>query len=229
LLEYYRLMTPAAAQEIVLAAAEFDWEEGKARTKEATGTIKRNQEIKATDPARKELLSKVQAAFRAHPNLLADHAVKKMLYPKLNRYAPDCGGEYKRHGDAAVMGDARCRIRTDIACTVFLTPRDMYEGGELQIEAPDGGTHGIKGDPGTCVVYPCYMPHRVTPVTAGERVSAITWMESSFRNVEQRHLMRTFLRGLKKMEADEDLRYGELFTTFGCIHSKLQRMWVESE
>ena len=48
-------------------------------------------------------------------------------------------------------------IRTDLACTVFLT--DGYEGGELCI----GGVE-VKGKAGMCVVYDCGLPHYVKPV-----------------------------------------------------------------
>ena len=217
----YRVMTPAQAQEIVQAVTLLEWEQGKARTKEATGTIKKNEEIKQ-DNVGNVFLEQVRKMMVAHPRLMTDHTVKKMMHPKFNRYRSD--GEYKRHGDAAIMGG---KVRTDVACTLFMSHPDTYDGGDLCIEAYDGGHHTIKGDPGTCVVYPCHMPHWVTPVTRGERISVITWFESCYRDFEQRMLMRRFLRALQEMEKEEYLRYGELHTSFGTIHSKLQRMWID--
>lgn len=221
----YRILTPAQAQEIVTELEQLEWKQGKARTTEATGTIKRNLEIKVQDgPEAERLCKKIQTAITSHRNLATDQAIKKMMTPKFNKYTAE--GEYKRHGDSAVMGG---QVRTDVACTLFLSHPDLYKGGDLCIEAPDGGYHRVKGDPGTCVVYPCHMPHWVTPVTEGARIAAITWFESCYRNEEQRNLMRRFLRALKDMEKQEELRYKELHTTFGTIHSKLQRMWIEYE
>lgn len=219
----YRVMTPSEAQEMVVELSALEWKEGKARTQEATGTIKRNLEIKEGDSEKsKELVFKIKQAVLGHRSLAVDQAIKKIMSPKFNKYTGE--GEYKRHGDAAVMGG---QVRTDIACTVFLSHPHMYKGGDLCIEAADGGYHKIKGDPGTCIVYPCHMPHWVTPVTEGERICAITWFESCYRDIEQRILMRRFFRELKKLENDPDARYKELHTTLGTIHSKLQRMWID--
>lgn len=220
----YRVLTPADAQEIVLALEGLSWEQGKARTTEATGTIKRNDEIKvSTHKEGKALCTRVAKAIMAHPRLTTDHTVRRLMPPKFNRYAG--GGEYQRHGDAAVMG----HIRTDISMTLFLSHPKTYTGGELCIEAYDGGFHQVKGDPGTAIVYPTGMPHWVNPVTEGERISVVTWFESCYRDFHQRQIMRRFLRALREMEADEALRYGKVHTSLSCVHSELQRMWINHE
>lgn len=221
----YRLMTPAQAQEFVSALQDQEWETGKARTAEATGTIKKNEEIKeTTHDAGKVLVGQIKKLLAGHPSLYVDHTVRRVFAPKFNRYSN--GGEYQRHGDAAMMGG---QVRTDLSCTIFLSHPDTYEGGDLCIEGNDGGFHSVKGDPGTAVVYPCHMPHWVTPVTSGERICCITWFESCYRDEEKRNLMRRFLRYLKEMEAEDDLRYKNYHVGFGSIHSKLQRMWLEYE
>jgi PKHD-type hydroxylase len=221
--DVYRVMPLAQAQEIVLGLQGLDWEQGKARTAEATGTIKKNEEIKVTtSEAGKALLDRVQQAVQSHPRLLIDQMVKKQMSLKFNRYAG--GGEYQRHGDAAVMG----KMRTDISMTLFLSHPDTYRGGELCIEAQDGGHSSIKGDPGTAVVYPCHMPHWVNPVTEGERICAVTWFESAYRDTRMRDLQRRFLRCLKEMEADPELpKYGRYYTTLGTIQGELTRMFAD--
>ena len=232
----YRIMTPAVAQEFVAAVEKMDWETGKARTKEATGTIKKNQEIKETtlqlgETARQNhplkaaiLIGQIKKLLGSHPNLYPDHTVSKVFSPKFNRYTNS--GEYQRHGDAAVMAG---QVRTDLSCTIFLSHPDTYKGGDLCIEGNDGGYHRVKGDPGTCVVYPCHMPHWVEPVTEGARISCVTWFQSCYRDIEQRVLMRRFLRVLKEMEADPEHRYDKYHTSLGTIHGRLQRMWIDYE
>lgn len=220
----YQLLTPGDAQEIVVALQGMEWEQGKARTAEATGTIKRNEEIKiTTSEAGKALVERVHAALKAHPRLLVDHMVKKQMSVKFNRYRG--GGEYQRHGDAAIMG----KMRTDLSMTLFLSHPNTYQGGELCVEGADGGHHTIKASQGVAVVYPCHMPHWVMPVTAGERICAITWFESCYRDIKIRNLQRRFTRALKEMERDPDLRYGKYHTTFGTIQSELTRMFVDYE
>lgn len=219
----YQIMTPADAQGIVVWASTMDWEQGLARTKEATGTIKKNMELKAeNNPASLSTLQRIGTQLFTHPDLPVDQMVKRATLPKLNRYRPD--EEYQRHGDSAVMGG---KVRTDLACTVFLSHPETYEGGELCVEDSMGGVHEIKGSPGTCVVYPCHMPHWVQPVKSGERIAAITWFESCYRDVEQRLVMKRFLRVLKDMEKDPSLRYGKNYTSLGTIHGRLQRMWID--
>jgi PKHD-type hydroxylase len=223
--DVYRILTPAVAQEFVQAVEKMEWEVGKARTAEATGTIKRNQEIKETTSTQAAvLIGQIKKAFGAHPSLYADHTVCKVFSPKFNKYTDT--GEYQRHGDAAIMGG---QVRTDLSCTLFLSHPDTYKGGDLCIENPDGSHHEVKGDPGTCVVYPCHMPHWVKPVTEGARISCVTWFQSGFRDIEQRELMRRFLRVLKEMEAEPDIRYSKHHTTLGTIHGRLQRMWIDYE
>lgn len=221
----YRIMTPAVAQEFVAAVEKMEWEVGKARTKEATGTIKKNEEIKeGTSTQGTVLIAQMKKLLGSHPNLYADHTVCKVFSPKFNRYTNE--GEYQRHGDAAVMGG---QVRTDLSCTIFLSHPDTYKGGDLCIEGNDGGYHRVKGDPGTCVVYPCHMPHWVEPVTEGARIACVTWFQSCYRDIEQRTLMRRFLRVLKEIEADPDTRYSKHHTTLGTIHGRLQRMWIDYE
>lgn len=223
--DIYKLMTPATAQEFVGALEKMEWGVGQARTKEATGTIKKNLEIKVDAGMDAALLvAQIKKMLLEHPNITQDHTLVKMFSPKFNKYTND--GEYQRHGDAAIMGG---QVRTDLACTIFLSHPDTYRGGDLCVEADDGSHHEIKGDPGTCIIYPCHMPHWVTPVTEGYRISCITWFQSGYRDLEQRSLMRRFLRTLKKMEAEPDLRYREYYTSLGAIHGKLQRMWVDYE
>lgn len=222
--ETYRLMTPATAQEFVNALEAMEWKTGLARTKEATGTIKRNQEIKAEHGNAAAVLVGQVLKRLAESSIYTDHAVTKAFPPKFNRYTDT--GEYKRHGDSAVMGQA---VRTDLACTIFLSHPDTYKGGDLCVETPDGGHNTVKGLPGTCVVYPCHMPHWVEPVTDGARISCITWFQSAYRDIEQRHLMRRLLRVVREMEADPDQKYREWHTSLGTIHGRLQRMWLDYE
>lgn len=63
-----------------------------------------------------------------------------------------------------------------ISITVQLSHPDEYEGGDLEItQGADIATKMPRGE-GTVVMFPSYMPHRVTPVTSGVRKSFVLWI-----------------------------------------------------
>jgi PKHD-type hydroxylase len=49
-----------------------------------------------------------------------------------------------------------------------------YEGGQLQVW-PSNAVITAPGEKGTATLFPSYLLHRVTPVTAGERHSLTIW------------------------------------------------------
>jgi len=58
-----------------------------------------------------------------------------------------------------------------------LSEPEEYQGGELIIST-EFGQQSIKLPAGYAVVYPSSSLHKVTAVTQGQRVAAITWMQS---------------------------------------------------
>jgi PKHD-type hydroxylase len=192
----YRLFTEAEARAICEGLKGKDWTAGKA----ASIVEKRNHEIEDS-AVRAEILERVTSS--PIPKM---HFVEHICPPKLNRYRD--GEEYGAHSDSAVMHG----IRSDLACTLFLS--DGYEGGELCVAG-----HEVKLSPGECIVYECWRPHWVNPVTKGERVAAIWWMQSYIRSEEQRDLLG-MLRGV--IAETED---GEHFAKLGALHEKLLKLW----
>lgn len=61
-----------------------------------------------------------------------------------------------------------------ISVSVQLSPRDGYEGGELEL-CPQGpiGDFTAQGD---VVIFPAYIPHRVLPIRSGMRHALIAWI-----------------------------------------------------
>jgi PKHD-type hydroxylase len=111
------------------------------------------------------------------------------------------------------------KIRTDLACTLFLN--DDYDGGELCANGLS-----VKGEPGTCVVYECWRPHWVNPVTRGERICAITWMQSAIRDATQREVLNLFQSVLK--EVDRTSNEARFYPRLSALYGKLIRMWMEN-
>ncbi|MFM6973438.1 MAG: 2OG-Fe(II) oxygenase, partial [Alphaproteobacteria bacterium] len=71
--------------------------------------------------------------------------------------------------------------RSDLSFTVWLTPPDDYSGGALVLETPSG-EEAFRLPAGHALVYPSTLLHRVEPVTAGERLVAVGWIESRIRH-----------------------------------------------
>ena len=87
------------------------------------------------------------------------------------------GGHYGPHLDNALMASGEQRLRTDLSFTLALTAPESYEGGELVIQMP-GTTERVKPAAGDLVLYPSTAIHEVIPVTSGERIVCVGWIQS---------------------------------------------------
>lgn len=97
------------------------------------------------------------------------------------------GMYYGTHIDNAIMGDEEL-MRSDLSLTLFLSDPANYTGGELVIESTQG-EQAFKLDAGSMVVYPTTTLHRVEPVTEGERLAAVTWVQSLVRDAHNREIL----------------------------------------
>ena len=63
--------------------------------------------------------------------------------------------------------------------TLLLSPLNEFEGGELELM---DNNKGVKLVQGQAVFFASFIPHRVKPVTRGERKSLVMWFGGpSFR------------------------------------------------
>ncbi|MCC3510748.1 MAG: Fe2+-dependent dioxygenase [Microcoleus sp. PH2017_17_BER_D_A] len=97
------------------------------------------------------------------------------------------GMYYGTHIDNAIMGDEKL-MRSDLSLTLFLSHPATYTGGELVIESTQG-EQAFKLDAGSMVVYPTTTLHRVEPITEGERLAAVTWVQSLVRDAHNREIL----------------------------------------
>jgi PKHD-type hydroxylase len=144
---------------------------------------------------------------------------KRVAVPSLCRYAP--GMKYGPHIDAAFLPVGTEPLRSDVSCTMFVAAPADYQGGELQIHLGTQTT-SIKGNAGSAVFYASTTVHEVTPVTAGERLVMITFIESQIPDVMQRDLLYALgeVRALEGLKMDWRNR-----TQLEYVISNLMRMW----
>ena len=85
----------------------------------------------------------------------------------------DIGGNYNwdcDYGTAEEPGLIR-----KLSMSIQLTPPEEYDGGELQVVNYGNTTINIPNNEGTVVVFDSKLPHKVCPVTSGQRISLVGW------------------------------------------------------
>ena len=139
--------------------------------------------------------------------------------PLITRYNP--GMHYGAHADAAFIPLPSGPIRSDLSCTVFLNDPQDYDGGELHVRLGDADLQ-FKLQPGEAIVYPSDTLHQVVPVTRGERLVAITFIQSRIQDPFRRNL----LFNLNEVAALEGLQMKqENFARMQLIQNQLLRYW----
>ncbi|WP_260580491.1 Fe2+-dependent dioxygenase [Sphingopyxis sp. PET50] len=139
--------------------------------------------------------------------------------PLLTRYTP--GMHYGLHPDAAYIPLPDGQLRTDVSCTVFLNDPADYDGGALHVRLGNADLR-FREAPGVAVVYPSHTLHEVEPVTRGERLVAITFIQSLIPDAAHRNLMYE----LNEVAALEGGAMApENYTRLQAVQYQLLRMW----
>ncbi len=183
--------------------------------------VKRNEQVSHQDPAYAES-SKLMAAALQRCEPFRDFAFPRIMAPPmLARYAP--GMAYGQHTDAAFLPVGGRPLRSDLSCTLFITEPGAYDGGELAIQL-GSKIVTFKGEPGSAVVYTSTTLHEVRPVTRGERLVGLTFIESTVPDATFRDLLYT----LNEVAALEGLNMSwENRTRLQYVRNNLHRMWGE--
>ena len=207
----------AKIREIVAAARFVD---GKLSAGMAAERVKENEELEQ-EPQLQQRLNRILMASVGHnarfrsfalPNRMADFIVA--------RYQP--GMHYGDHVDDPIMGGGK--FRTDVSMTVFLNEPETYAGGELVIRTPFGDRK-VKLAAGSAVVYPSSSVHHVADVTRGERLVALTWMQSFVRDAAQRELLFELDQAREHLlRSEPDAEHAKAVDR---SYANLLRMWAD--
>ena len=168
----------------MLAGAPFV--DGKLSAGLAARRVKHNQEVDRSARELEQLNNLVMGKLVQHPVYRSGALPLRVAAPYYARYTP--GMRYGDHVDDPVMGADGTLYRSDISITVFLSDPAGYDGGELVINTPFGEQQ-VKLPAGDAVMYPSSSLHRVAEVTRGERLVAVTWLQSLVRDPARRELL----------------------------------------
>jgi len=160
------------------------FEDGALTAGWAAQGVKHNRQLAAGSPALADIQRQVQAALQAS-ELFTSAALPRAVSPVMvSQTLPGMG--YGNHIDNALMGVPP--IRTDLAFTLFLSPPESYDGGELVIDDAQG-EQAWKLAPGQMLLYPATTLHRVQPVTRGLRNVAVGWVQCLVRDPRIREML----------------------------------------
>ena len=213
-----QLLTDAEVAECRRIAATAPFVDG--RITNPHNTAKQNEQLHEPQAYQKSSQLLLQAYSRSQE--FRDFAFPALIAPPfLTRYRP--GMKYGLHTDAAYIRMPAGELRSDLSSTVFLGNPDEYEGGSLHIRYGDVDIR-IKLRAGEAVVYPSDTLHEVEPVTKGERLVAITFIQSRIPDPFRRNL----LYDLNEVAALEGLNMQpENYTRLQLVQNQLLRYWGE--
>ena len=199
--------------------AEASFKDGKVTAGAAARAVKRNVQADRSSPQVRALAGFVRAALERHEIFSAYARPARWSDLLFSRYGP--GDSYGLHVDAAVMAaEGGGRLRTDLSFTLFLSDPEDYDGGGLLLDELDGEREA-RPPAGSVVVYATGALHRVTPVTRGERLACVGWVQSQVRRADERELMFDLAR------VQAALPDGEQRLLLSKSVGNLLRMWGE--
>lgn len=218
------LLDANTAQQMHKQLESADWVDGSVTAGTVSQSVKHNQQIDEDDVLGIELGNQILRRLGHHPLFLSAALPEKIYPPKFNRYTG--GGTYGAHVDSAVMrvNAANMTIRTDLSATLFLTPPEAYDGGELMIET-QYGAQTVKLNAGDMVLYPSTSLHEVTPVTRGARISSFFWIQSMVRETERRTILFDLDQSIQDLSVDLGADDPRIVDLTG-VYQNLMRGWT---
>jgi PKHD-type hydroxylase len=213
-----QLLTEAEIAECRRIAASAPFADG--RITNPHNTAKQNEQLHEPQAYQRSSQLLLQAYGRSQE--FRDFAFPAVVAPPfLTRYRP--GMKYGYHTDAAYMRSPTGELRSDLSSTIFLNNPDDYEGGSLHIQYGDVDFR-IKLEAGEAIVYPSDTMHEVEPVTKGERLVAITFIQSRIPDPFRRNL----LFNLNEVAALEGLNMKvDNYMRLQLVQAQLLRYWGE--
>jgi PKHD-type hydroxylase len=214
-------LSPEDCDHIVEQLNTLEWKGNKNESPEYNEKVKKHLQLNdEDDPLAKKYSNALTDAISNNSHIARFTQLNAIKPVQFNCYKE--GGEYGRHSDNARMGSIPRSLRTDYTIGLFLT--DDYEGGDLILEHTPDLHETVNREKGTLICYNCGVMHRVTPVTKGERIVAIGWIESQFLNEEERRIVSETEALYEELKAEKGLDHPHTQQISSLYHN-LCRRW----
>jgi PKHD-type hydroxylase len=216
-LKIRNLLTDAEVARLIALSRELRFVDGKISN--PANESKQNLQADTGDPRYVESSQLVAAAFGRSREFMSFALPKRVAPPLLARYEP--GMKYGPHADAAMIQLPKVALRSDLSCTVFVGDPASYAGGELALVVGNQSI-AFKGAAGEAIVYPSTLLHEVVPVSSGQRLVSITFIESYIAD----HHARLQVYELNEIAALEgNTMSPESRVRLDVVRQNLMRMW----
>ena len=210
-----------------LTATDAPWVDGRG-TAGRLASRKSNQELDLSSALRQEVSAAIHQALadtrRPEALLFQYFAEPVKVSPCLISRTPT-GGGYGDHIDNAYMS-ARTpsEMRSDMSMTIFLSDRESYDGGGLVIDGDLPYAPAFEMPAGGAVLYATTSVHRVNEVKRGERLAAVTWIESRIADPLIRETNGDILQCLNLLTTgfeQDDARIQQMITKLEKVRGNL--------
>ena len=135
-------------------------------------TIEKYRSCKIHYPQEDTILRRVgRNYFHSLNNKFWKYDLEDVFEFQLIKY--DIGGNYNWHCDYGTAEEPG--LIRKLSMSIQLSPPENYDNGELQVVDYSNRTINIPTDSGTVVVFDSKLPHKVCPVTWGQRISLVGW------------------------------------------------------
>lgn len=216
------VLNPAQLDTVRTLLSRARFVDGKLSAGMAAKRVKDNEELASDASEITQLNNIVMGSLVKHPMYQNGALPTRIAVPFYARYT--AGKHYGDHVDDPIMGPPGQRYRSDVSITVFLNEPDEYVGGELTIRTAFGDRQ-VKLKAGDAVMYPSASLHHVAEVTGGERLVAVTWLQSMIRDPAKRELLYEMNTVREKLLSEySDMEEGK---KLDICYANLIRMWAE--
>lgn len=198
------------------------WLDGRSTALGMSADVKRNQQADAANATVRTLANTLLARYGETPTLVSAALPQRIFPPCFNRYG--IGETYGLHVDGAIMRipDTSDVMRSDVSMTLALSDTEEYDGGELVI-ATDFGEQRVRPRAGDAVVYPSSSLHQVTPITRGERLAAICWIQSLVADTQLRQTLFSLDQSIQSLIDVEEVPREQLDALHHVYHNLIRQ------
>jgi PKHD-type hydroxylase len=197
------------------------WIDGKVTAGHQSARAKNNLQLPEDHPVAKQLGEVVLSALSQSPLFIAGALPLRVFPPLFNKYQG--GQSFGTHVDNAIrqVPGTPYQVRTDLSATLFISPPEEYDGGELVVE-DTYGTHSVKLPAGHMILYPAMSLHMVRPVTRGARIASFFWIQSMVKDDGLRTLLFDLDLAIQRLNKDVPEHPSTVQLT-GVYHNLLRR------